>query len=185
MTVDRFSELFMRYIAPALALSLALATVSSVSFGKRTADDQIDPRSKALTDYGLSELKASRLDAANDAFESALAVDPRNRPAFIALAAVAKKQDLPGKAIRFYREALLLEPNDLNALAGQGEALMQKGAIVKARENLARIQRLCASNCAEQVRLAAVIAKGVPVAPVLSAEAVAPKPIVTEPAPKP
>ncbi len=168
----------MRFSPPALALSLALFTVSSVSHSQKP-DTLILPRSVALTIDGKALFAVGKYENANDMLESALAVDPRNRPAFIALAKVAEKQGLPGKAIRFYREALLLEPNDIAALSGQGEAMVAKGALVKARENLARITQLCIAACPEQTVLAAAIQKG-PAVPVMSAEAVTPKPIVTE-----
>jgi len=99
-----------------------------------------------------------------------LAVDPRNRGAYALMAQVAQQQSLPGKAIRLYRESLLIEPNDLAALAGQGEAMVAKGAVTKAKENLARIRVLCVGACPDGTRLAAAIAKGPPPA-VQSAQA--------------
>ncbi len=168
----------MRFVAPAIALSLALATVSSVGYGKRIADDQIHPLSMSLTKTGMGEAAAGRLEEANDTLESALAVDPRNRAAYVELASVARKQGLPGKAIRLYREALLIEPNDIIALAGQGEALIQKGAVTRAKENLARIQKICISACPEQTRLASAIEKGSAQA-IVSAQAVTPTPTVS------
>ena len=168
----------MRFAAPAVALSLALATVSSVSFGKRIADDQINPLSMSLTKSAMADAAAGRLEQANDSLETALAVDPRNRAAYVELASVARKQGLPGKAIRLYREALLIEPNDIIALAGQGEALVQKGAVTRAKENLARIQKICMSACPEQTRLAGAIEKGSAQA-LVSAQAVAPTPSVS------
>jgi cytochrome c-type biogenesis protein CcmH/NrfG len=177
-------ESLMRFAAPAFALSLALGTVSSVGL-TRLPDSQINPLSAALVTQAKADLAASRFDAAIDTLETALAVDPRNRQAFLTLAQVARKQALPGKAIRFYREALLLEPNDVAALSGQGEALVQKGALAKARDNLARIQKLCATSCPEQIALAAAIQQGA-AAPVVAAQAVKPTPSVTQlPAPKP
>ena len=168
----------MRFSPPAIALSLALLTVASASHSQRP-DAQVDPRSLALMNEGIGFAKAQKFEDAVNALETSLAVDPRNREAFIHLAHVAQKQGLPGKAIRFYREALLIEPNDVAALAGQGDALVQKGAVAKARENLARIKQLCVTACAEQDKLAAAIAKG-PAAPVISAQAVQPKPVVSE-----
>jgi Tfp pilus assembly protein PilF len=175
---NKLMEKFMRFSPPAIALSLALLTVASVSHSQRP-DAQVDPRSLALMNEGIGFAKAQKFDDAINSLETSLAVDPRNREAFIHLAHVAQKQGLPGKAIRFYREALLIEPNDVAALAGQGDALVQKGAVAKARENLARIKQLCVSACAEQDKLAAAIAKG-PAVPVISAQAVQPKPVVTE-----
>ncbi|RZI39487.1 hypothetical protein EGT07_28705, partial [Herbaspirillum sp. HC18] len=75
---------------------------------------------------------------------------------------------LPGKAIRLYREALLLEPNDLRALRGQGEALVKRGAVARAKDNLNKIKTLCKQDCADATALAAVIAKGPP--PVTTAQ---------------
>lgn len=174
MHSDKPLETVMRFMAPALALSLAFATVSSVGYGKRVADDQINPESMALTKLGIEAAADGRFEEATDAFETALAVDPRNRAAYVELASVARKQGLPGKAIRMYREALLIEPNDVIALSGQGEALVQRGAVARAKENLARIEKLCVNACPEQTRLAAAIEKGAPPPAVMAAEAKSP-----------
>jgi tetratricopeptide (TPR) repeat protein len=171
-------EYLMRLSPPAVAFAAILLSVSSTGHGQR-ADADVLPLSQTLTAEGNALLAAQKLDEATNALESALAVDPRNRAAFMALARVAEKQDLPGKAIRLYREALLIEPNDVEALSGQGEALVQRGALTKAQENLARIKQLCVAACPEQEKLAAVIARGVPVK-TLSAQAVQPKPVISE-----
>jgi len=159
----------MRFSPVAIAMSLTLLVVSSGAIGQK-ADDQINPKSLALLAQGQSELKAGNLTAAQDALETALAVDPRNRSAFVALGRVAQAQQLPGKAIRLYFEALSLEPNDVNALSAQGEAMVQKGAVERARANLARVKALCKSECAPAVQLAAAIAKGPPPAVVAAAQ---------------
>lgn len=152
----------MRISSVAFAATLA-AVCMSTSLGAQRADDRIDPRSAALLAQGRAAKAAGNLDAATDALETAVAVDPRNRSAFLVLAEVAEARDLPGKAIRLYREALLLEPNDVAALSGQGEALVRKGAVTRARQNLAKIRTLCRGVCAPATTLAAVIAKGPPV----------------------
>ena len=152
----------MRFSSVALAAALTLVSVSTSLSGQRP-DDQIDPRSLQLLEQGRAAKAAGNLDGATDALETALAVDPRNRPAFIVLAQVADARDLPGKAIRLYREALLLEPNDVQALTGQGEAMVMKGAVMRAKENLAKIRTLCKGACPEAASLTAIIAKGPPV----------------------
>ena len=152
----------MRFSSVALAAALTLVSVSTSLSGQRP-DDQIDPRSLQLLEQGRAAKAAGNLDGATDALETALAVDPRNRPAFIVLAQVADARDLPGKAIRLYREALLLEPNDVQALKGQGEAMVMKGAVMRAKENLAKIRTLCKGACPEAASLTAIIAKGPPV----------------------
>ena len=150
----------MRISLVSAAAALALLSVST-SLNAQRADDQIDARSVALLERGKAARAAGDLDTANGLIESALAVDPRNRAGYLVLAEIARTQGLPGKAIRFYREALTLEPNDQAALRGQGEAMVQKGAVERAKENLARLKTLC-GTCADATQLAAAIAKGPP-----------------------
>lgn len=160
----------MRFSGPAIALAVVLGVASSMGSGQKP-DDQINPRSIALMQAGDAARRAGDLSGASDLIETALAVDPRNRGAYVALARVAQAQALPGKAIRLYREALVLEPNDLTALGGQGEAMVQKGAVERAKVNLTRIRTLCkAAPCAPATILAAAIAKGPPAA-VVTAQA--------------
>lgn len=153
----------MRYTSVAVAAALTLLTVATAVQGQH-ATDAIDARSLALLAKGQALQAAGNLDAATDTLESAVAVDPRNRAAFVSLAEVAQSRALPGKAIRLYREALALDPNDLVALRGQGEALVAKGAVQRAKDNLARIRTVCGKRaCPEVAALSASIAKGPPV----------------------
>ncbi len=151
----------MRFTPIALSVALALATMASAGQGQRP-DDQIDARSLALTQQAQALTAAAQFEQAVDLLETALAVDPRNRGAYIALARVAQAQKLPGKAIRLYNEALKLEPNDVNALAGQGEALVQRGAVERAKRNLEKVKTACRGACPQATTLAAAIAKGPP-----------------------
>ena len=90
--------------------------------------------------------------------ETALAVDPRNRWAFVDLARVAEKQQLFGKAIRMTNKALLLEPNDPDAIAVQGEAMVEMGAVARAQANLQKLQTICApKGCPQVAQLSAAI----------------------------
>ncbi len=152
----------MRISSLAIAAALTLASLSTSLSGQRP-DDEIDPRSVELVAEAKAARAAGDLDRAVDLLETAVTVDPRNRAGFLMLADVAQARDLPGKAIRLYREALILEPNDVSALRGQGEALVAKGAVARARDNLSKIKTLCKGQCPEAQQLSAVIAKGPPV----------------------
>ena len=158
----------MRLAPIAITAAILLATVGSAGFGQRS-DDRIDPRSVQLTQQGMALVGQGKWLEATDLFETALAVDARNRQAYIGLARAAQGEKLPGKAVKFYGEALQLDPNDLQALEGQGEALVQRGAVERAKANLARAKTLCKGNCPEVQTLAAAIAKGPP-AEVLAAQ---------------
>ena len=155
----------MRFAPAAAALSLVLATTASVtSAGPREAD----PRAEVLIEEGRTLLAAGDTQAAIDAFEAAFAVDPAYTPIFIELAAAARADGLQGKAITYYREALDRDPDNFAAISGEGEALVEKGAIEKAQRNLARLESLCGSSCPETLALQARIDLGPP--PRLAAE---------------
>ena len=93
-------------------------------------DSELAPLSLAMMKSGETLLAAGQTQAATDKFEAALAADPRNRRAFLGMARAAEAEGLPGKAIRFYREALEIDPNDLTTLELQGLSLVERGATV-------------------------------------------------------
>ena len=146
-----------------LAVGAAAAVVASAVVGQRP-DNQILPRSIELQQQGEALVAAGKLMEAGDLLETAVAVDPRNRSAFVDLARVAKQQKLFGKSIRLANEALELEPNDLDAIEVQGEAMVELGALPRAKENLAKLQKLCASSCRQVAALSTAISRGPTVA---------------------
>lgn len=146
----------MRFTPAAVSLAVLLAVTSSASLGQKTAS--LDPRSIQWSDKAGAAFTAGDLDGATDGFETALVLDPRNRTAFIGLARIAEAQKLPGKAIRFYDEALSLDPKDVAALRAQGLAMIEKGALASARSNLARIKDICRNGCEAANQLSSAIA---------------------------
>ena len=170
-------EQLMRYTPAALALS-ALALLNA-SMGQSAAPAQLDPRAAALVAEGRSALAAGQTDAAIDAFETALVVQPGHVAIMLNLAEATRKQGMQGKALHYYREALEREPNNQFALAGEGETLVEKGAIEKAKRSLARLKQVCGGDCAPAQQLAAAIAKG-PAPRIVTAEQVKTQPVVTD-----
>jgi tetratricopeptide (TPR) repeat protein len=154
----------MRLLPPVLLIGIAGVVIAGPVLGQR-ADDQINPKSVQLMHQGQSLIAAGKLDQAEDVLETALAVDPRNRWAFVDLARVAEKQQLFGKAIRMTNKALLLEPNDPDAIAVQGEAMVQLGAVARAQANLQKLEIICApKGCPQIAQLSAAITRGPTVA---------------------
>jgi len=153
-----------------ILLAMALASVASAPLAAQKPDDQIAPASVQLQQRGETLLASNSLSAADDALETALAVDPRNRAAFIDLARVATRQKLFGKAIRFTNKALALEPNDRDALAVQGVAMVELGATPRAQQNLAKLQTLCGKGCPQLSELGAAITRGPTPAKALTAK---------------
>lgn len=146
-----------------LAGFAALALAAPVA-GQRP-DDQIQPKSVDLMHQGQTLMASGKLEDAENALETALAVDPRNRWAYVDLARVAEKQHLFGKAVKMTDKALLIEPNDPDAIAVQGEAMVEMGATARAQENLQKLQTICGSKSCPQVsQLSAAITRGPTVA---------------------
>lgn len=166
----------MRYTPAALALSLLAAVTASVGYG---ADRQPDPRAAALVTEGRSQLAAGKVQEAIDSYEAALTIDPAYTAIYLELAEAARASGLQGKAIHYYREALERDPNNFAAISGEGEALLEKGAVDKAKRNLAQLESLCGDQCTETRQLAAALERG-PDANVLTAEAVTPSTVVTQ-----
>jgi tetratricopeptide (TPR) repeat protein len=153
----------MRSKSHALLIGLATLALAAPVAGQKS-DDQINPKSVELQKQGEALYSAGQFSQATDALETALAVDPRNRTAFVLLARVAEKQKLYGKVIRLTNKALLLDPNDAAAVAVQGEAMVELGATARAQANLQKLKTLCPKGCAPLTELSAVVARGATVA---------------------
>jgi Tfp pilus assembly protein PilF len=170
-------EQIMRYYPAALALALLVAVTAST--GHSAPPAPLDPRAAALVSEGRKALGEGRTDEAVDAFESALAIQPGHVAIYLNLGEATRKQGLHGKALHYYREALKLDPNNQYAIAGEGEALVEKGAVEKARRNLVRLEQICGNaTCAPAKQLAAAISRG-PAPQVVTADQVEAKPEVS------
>jgi len=146
--------------------ALLLATSATAATGPASGDDVLKPVSVRMTEQGKAALARGDANAAIDAFEAALASDPKNVGAFNGMAQAYEKLGLPGKAVKFYREALVLNPSDIAALEGQGKALIARGATARAQVNLARIKAVCKTDCTAADRLqVAINAASTPAAP--------------------
>ena len=164
-------EKIMRFAPAAAALSLALAVTGSVVWG---AERDPAPRAVTLIAEGRAALAAGDTQGAIDSFEAALAVDPGYTPILNDLGDVARSENLQGKAIRYYREALARNPRDRAAIAGEGAALAERGALDQARARLAQVKELCGTaQCGDAVMLEQAIAAG-PRVTVTTAEASVP-----------
>ena len=147
-----------------LLIVLGTAALSVGPAVGQLPDNQINPTSVAFLNQGQQLLSAGKFNEASDTLEAALVADPRNRAAFVSLARVAQKQKLFGKSIRLTNKALSLEPNDLDALEVQGEAMVELGAKARAQANLAKLQKLCGNSCKQVTQLSSAINRGPTVA---------------------
>ncbi len=155
----------MRFAPPAAALALAFAISASVGTAREIAPD---PLAASLLAEGRAALSGGDTQGAIDAFEAALVVDPAYSAIYLDLAQAARAEGLQGKAIKYYREAQERDPDNFAAISGEGEALVEKGALARARQNLVELEERCGETCVETMELAAMIERG---PPVMTAEA--------------
>lgn len=168
----------MRYTPAAAALALLAAVTASV--GHSAPAQPLDPRAAALVQQGRAALAGGNADGATDAFEAALAIQPGHVAIYLNLAEASRKQGMQGKALHYYREAIELDPGNQFAIAGEGLALVEKGATEKAKRNLARLEQLCGKgDCSPARELATAIEKGPTPQVVVSAEQIKTQPEVT------
>lgn len=160
----------MQSLSRLLLVGIAGLVVAAPVASQR-ADDQILPRSVELQKQARALISAGKLESAEDLLETALAVDPRNRGAYVDIARVAEKQHLFGKAILMTSKALAFEPNDADAIAIQGEAMVELGATARAQANLQKLQTICGTKgCPQIAQLSGAISRGPTVASAKSPE---------------
>jgi tetratricopeptide (TPR) repeat protein len=147
-SISPIRDFLMRYTPAAVVSALFLATVSSTVMSAPPAPAPISELSRTMQAEGERLRAEGHLEDAIGYFETALVADPRNADAYVGLGRVAQAQDLPGKAIGYFREALALSPDSRSIIAAQGEALAQRGAVDKARQNLGRVETLCGQGAA-------------------------------------
>ncbi len=167
----------MRYSPAAAALALLVSVTASS--GQSAPPVPLDPRAATLVAQGRADLQAGKVNEAVDSFESALTIQPGHVTIYLNLGEATRKQGMHGKALHYYREALKLDPDNQLAIAGEGEALVEKGAVEKARRNLARLEQICGTmGCAAASQLTAAIERG-PAPQIVTADQIEAKPEVS------
>ena len=136
----------MRLVSSVLIAGVATALAASSALGQRP-DDQILPRSEELLKQGEAHLAAGKFVEADEAFETALAVDPRNRAAYNALAKVAQREKLYGQSIRYTKKALMAEPK-ICGFSGSFKALALLGVLLGSAASCATAAVVTASAIA-------------------------------------
>ena len=152
----------MRFTPAAIVLASALALSASSGMSKPGAPATTASPASNWMERGSAALDNGDLNAARNAYETALLLAPGDPAVYFALGKVARAQKMPGRAIKYFDDAARLDPKNQSALLEEGLAMMDKGAIESARQTLAQLKTLCAKNCAIAEPLAAAIAAGPP-----------------------
>jgi tetratricopeptide (TPR) repeat protein len=142
-------------LAPALAMggnssssSSSTSTTSDTAAKSSTSDDYIEAQRK---------VQASDYNGAIPILEGIVKQEPGNADALNYLGYSHRKLGNTTKALAYYLKALANEPEHLGANEYLGELYLEMGALPKAEERLAILQKAC-SGCMEEAELAEKIA---------------------------
>ncbi|WP_374764606.1 tetratricopeptide repeat protein [Yunchengibacter salinarum] len=153
---------FASALAMPFALALLVAPVAQQGFSAPVqasalmAQAQVAPKyrdiSRDLVKQGETALEAAEgQDEAKKAralFEQALVANPANVSALMGLGRSYEALEQLGRALKYYRHALELAPNNREALKRQALVFLQRDLPERARHNRDRLSRLCDSACA-------------------------------------
>lgn len=134
---------------------LAIASLVAVAlFGPSLVWGADDPRSPAKTDdpdytAAVQAIKAERYTTAIPLLEGVVKRESTNANAFNYLAYAVRKNGDPAKSIPIYERALALDPKHRGAHEYIGEAYLALNDLPKAKEHLAKLDKLCFFPCSE------------------------------------
>ena len=98
---------------------------------------------------GVQAIKKGDWATAIRRMETVVAKDARNADAYNWLAYATRRQGDSAKAIPIYEKALQLDPKHRGAHEYIGEAYLVLGNLSKAKEHLARLDKLCFFPCSQ------------------------------------
>ena len=136
-------------IVQRVSVSLLAATMIVLPINaedNKTAEKYRTLSAQLITDAKLA-LTQGKSDDAQLMFERALVANPSNIAALIGLGNTYEAKGQTGKGLRYYRQALELEPNDQTALSAQSLAFLKQDLYDRAESNRDKLARICAAGC--------------------------------------
>ncbi len=124
-----------------------MVAVSAATSGHVAADDKYRNVSKTLVSQAVMAQKSDRAEEAQILFERALVADPANLQALIGLGKTHEAQGRVGRGLKYYRQALAIDPNEHIALEAQAVAFLKRDLVERAEANHAKLERLCTDGC--------------------------------------
>jgi len=97
----------------------------------------------------VKAIKQGQYAAAIPLLERVVAREPANADAYNWMAYSVRKSGDPAKSIPIYEKALAIDPKHRGAHEYIGEAYLVLGDLPRAREHLARLDKLCFFPCSE------------------------------------
>lgn len=124
------------------------------------APSRTAPNAPEDPDYAaaVKAINAGDYPGAIPLLQKSLARDDRNADAYNWLAYATRKSGDPAKSIPIYERALAIDPKHRGAHEYIGEAYLALGNLPKAKEHLARLDKLCLLPCSEYTDLKKAVA---------------------------
>ncbi len=126
---------------------------ATIAFGllATPAVAQTSDKYKQISERFVAEanvaLKSDKSDQAQLLFERAIVADPANVKALIGLGRTHETQGRVGRSLKYYRQALEIEPNAMPALRAQALAFLKRDMVDRAERNREKLSRLCPDSC--------------------------------------
>lgn len=128
-------------------LAIAILSGTLAMAGNATANDKYKDASRMLVSQATMALKADNPDEALVLYERALVADPANLNALIGLGKTHEAQGRVGRGLKYYRQALAIDPNAHPALEAQAVAFLKRDMVERAEANREKLARLCTAGC--------------------------------------
>ena len=135
-----------------LAILLSLALVPpAMAAGSRSTSRQPSLPTAQPTDYELGEkaVQAGDFQRALVLLQKVIQDNPRNADAWNYVGFSHRKLQHFDQSLVAYQKALAINPDHRGANEYLGELYLKTGELEKARERLAKLQRLCPRGCPE------------------------------------
>lgn len=137
-------------LCSALALGMLVASVPAPATAADSPGGSV-PAKPEDPDYtaALGAIKAGHVAAAIPLLEGVVQRDGTNADAYNNLAYAIRRNGDPARSIPLYQKALAIDPKHRGAHEYIGEAYLALDDLGKAREHLARLDKLCFLPCSE------------------------------------
>ncbi len=129
-----------------LILASALGALLAAPVSAQTSEKH-QSMSKQFVAQAQAAMVAEKADDAQLLFERAIVANPANVDALIGLGQAHERKGAVGKGLKYYRQALEIEPNDQGALEKQALAFLKRDMADRAEDNRDKLARLCMSGC--------------------------------------
>jgi tetratricopeptide (TPR) repeat protein len=131
----------------------AFAVAALLAAGPVLAMGSSDKSPEESISEAAASIKSKDYRAAIESLEKALESDSRNADALNYMGYSHRKLGQHDKAIKFYMQALSVNPKHKGALEYLGEAYLETNQLAKAEANLKMLAGLCDMKCAEYTEL--------------------------------